>query len=172
MKSFSRPRYRIGKAPLEIKWIYTFFLVFLVIGFATIGGYEFRQIGFAAQAIAEHYRGAGEGGEGLSFAKSFSALLETTHFHAFIMAIIYLTLAHLFVATETPRRLKLGLVAAGFVFTLLDLLLPWGVRYGSARFAPVLLMSWLGEWAVYMGMILISFYDLWCRPSPPEDEEA
>lgn len=172
MKSFSRPRYRIGNAPAEIKWVYTCFLVFLVVGFATIGGYGFRQIGFASQSIAEHYRGTGEGGEALTFARSFSAMLETTHFHAFIMAIIYLTLAHLFVATETPRRLKLGLVAAGFVFTFLDLLLPWGIRYGSESLAPVLLLSWIGEWAAYMGMILISFYDLWLRRSPPEGEEA
>jgi hypothetical protein len=172
MKSFSRPRYRIGNAPAEIKWIYTFFLIFLVIGFATVGGYEFGQIGFGAQAIAEHYRGSSENGDGMAFAKSFSSLLETTHFHAFIMGIIYLTLAHLFVATESPKPLKLTLVGTGFFFTILDLLLPWVIRYGSAGFAPLLLASWMGEWVAYMGMILISLYDLWLRPSPPEDEVA
>ncbi len=169
MKSFSRPQYRIGNAPVEIKWIYTFFLIFLIVGFATIVGYAFLQIGFAPQTVAEHYRGSVEGGEGMAFAKSFSALLETTHFHAFIMGIIYLTLAHLFVATETPRKLKLGLIASGFAFTFLDLLLPWVIRYGSAALAPALLVSWVGQWVAYMGMILISLYDLWLRKSPPEE---
>jgi hypothetical protein len=40
-------------------------------------------------------------------------LLETTHFHAFIMGIIYLTLAHLFIATESSRARPRRKVADG-----------------------------------------------------------
>jgi magnesium-transporting ATPase (P-type) len=168
MKSFSRPTYRINNAPSEIKWVYTFFLIFMIVGFATIGGYEFRQIGFHAQAVIEHYRGSSE--EGMVFPKSFQTLLETTHFHAFIMGVIYLTLAHLFLATEVSRRMKMSLVIVGFICTFLDLLLPWAVRYLSSRFAPVLLAAWVGEWVSYMAMILLSLYDLWMRPRPSLDD--
>lgn len=172
MKSFSRSGYRIGNASSEVKWVYTFFLIFLAVGFATIGGYEF-QIGFHPQAVSEHYRGVSDGGERMAFAKSFSTLLETTHFHAFIMGIIYLTLAHLFIATETPRGLKMFLIVAGFAFTFLDLLLPWAVRYVSSAFSPVLLFTWIGEWVTYVAMVGLSFYDLWIRPvRPPQDWDA
>lgn len=170
MKSFSRPAYRIAHAPSEVKWIYTFFLVFLLVGFLTIGGYEFRQIGFHPVAVAEHYHGSAEGGEEMAFARSFASLLETTHFHAFIMGIIYLTLAHLFVATATSRKFKVILVVSGFFFTFLDLLAPWGIRYFSAGLAPLLLTAWIGEWVSYMTMILISLYDLWLRPVSRIDE--
>jgi hypothetical protein len=165
VKNFARRAYRISHAPSEVKWVYTFFLIFMLIGFATIGGYEFRQVGFHLQSVAEHYRGSS--GEGMAFPRPFQAMLETTHFHAFIMGIIYLTLAHLFIATETSRRLKKTLIAAGFLSTLLDLLLPWAVRYLSSCFAPVLIAAWIGEWVSYMAMIAISLYDLWLRPHHP-----
>lgn len=161
MKSFARPAYRIGNAPLEVKLVYTFFLVFMVIGFATIGGYECHQIGFSSAAVSEHYLGAAEG---MSFPRSFQSLLETTHFHAFIMALIYLTLAHLFVATGVSAWVKRGAILAGFLSTLFDLVLPWAVRYVSAGFAPVLLAAWIGEWVSYVLMIVISLYELWLKP--------
>jgi hypothetical protein len=167
VKGFSRRGYRIAEASFEVKLIYTFFLLFVVVGLLTIGGYEFRHIGFQVSSIAEHYRGSGD--DGLKFAKSFQSLLETTHFHSFIMGLIYLTLAHLFVATGISKGLKMSIVVGAFVFTLLDLILPWGVRYVSAGMAPVLMAAWVGEWATYVGMVLISFYDLWIRPRPDED---
>lgn len=162
MKNFSRPAYRINNAALDVKLVYTFFLVFLLIGFATIVGFEFHQIGFHSKSIAEHYLGSV--GEGMSFPRPFQALLETTHFHAFIMAIIYLTLAHLFVATDLSLFMKRGVVIAGFLATFLDLILPWCVRYVHSGFSPLLLAAWCLEWASYMTMILYSLYALWQKP--------
>jgi hypothetical protein len=132
MKSFSRPAYRIGNASLDVKLIYTFFLIFLIVGFSTIGGFEFNRIGFHPQAITEHYLGSS--GEGMSFPRSFQSLLETTHFHSFIMAIIYLTLAHLFVATDLSSCAKKTVIVVGFLSTFLDLVLPWLIRYVSSGF--------------------------------------
>lgn len=168
MKSFSRPAYRISNAAVEVKLIYTFFLIFLIVGFATVGGYEFSQIGFHPQGVAEHYLGSA--GEGMSFPRPFQSLLETTHFHAFIMSIIYLTLAHLFVATDLSRGIKRTVVVIGFFCTFLDLILPWAIRYLSGGFSLFLLIAWIGEWVSYMGMILYSLYDLWLKPAPEESD--
>lgn len=170
MKSFSRMNYRIGRAPLETKWVYTFFLAFLLIGFCTIGGYQFKQIGFNSSSVMQHYRGADEMSEsGIAVAKSFSALLETTHFHAFMMGIIFLTLAHIFLATELSQRFKMSLIVLGFVSTFLNLLLPWAVRYLSGSFAHVMIVAWVVEWGAYMGMILLSLYEMWWRKVPMVD---
>lgn len=166
MKAFSRMNYRIGRAPMETKWVYTFFLVFMLVGLFTVGGYQFRQIGFQKASVAQHYRGSEESSEtGLALAKPFAAMLETTHFHAFIMGIIYLTLAHLFLATDRSRRFKMIVVVSGFLATLMDLLLPWAVRYGSENFAGLLLGAWILEWFAYMTMIMVSLYDLWWNKS-------
>lgn len=102
----------------------------------------------------------------MAFPKSFSALIETTHFHAFVMGLLYLTLAHLFVATEISRRLKRAVLLGGFLFTLLDLLLPWAVRYLSSGFASALVAAWAGEWVTYMTMVISALFDLWVRPAP------
>lgn len=57
------------------------------------------------QAMATYYRG-GERGELIVFPKTFGQLLEVTHAHAFVMAVVFLILAHLFVARSTADRLK------------------------------------------------------------------
>ena len=161
---------------METKWVYTFFLTFLMIGFFTIGGYQFKQIGFQKAAVHQHYRGSDETVAGmessLALAKPFSAMLETTHFHAFIMGIIYLTLAHLFIATDTSRRFRMTVVVSGFVATLMDLLVPWAVRYWSGHFSALLLGAWILEWLAYMTMVMVSLYDLWWRKLPSMDAEA
>ena len=167
MKSFSRPAYRINNASVDVKLIYTFFLIFLIVGFATVGGFEFQKIGFSVQSVSAHYLGAS--GEGMSFPRSFQALLETTHFHSFIMGIIYLTLAHLFIATDLSSVWKKTVIVVGFLSTFLDLILPWGIRYLSPVFSGLLLVAWCLEWLSYMTMILCSLHALWLKPRTMTD---
>jgi hypothetical protein len=58
--------------------------------------------------------------------RPFQALSKRLTFIAFIMAIIYLTLAHLFVATDLSMSVKRGVViSCFFLATFLDLILPW-----------------------------------------------
>jgi hypothetical protein len=159
MKDFSRKRYLVGQAAIEVRLIYTFFLIFMLCGFVTIAGYEFTRIGFGAHAMVEHYLGS-EGTE-LRFPREFGEILETAHFHAFIMGIIFMTLAHLFVATTPSLRFRLTVIIAAFVCTFLDLILPAAIRYGSPAFAPLLVVAWSGEWLTYMAMILVSLLDIW-----------
>jgi len=166
MKSFSRRGYRISDASTDVKLIYSFFLIFALIGFATIAGFQCDIIGWSIEAIRGHYLGSESG---LEFPRSFLQILETTHFHAFTMGILYLTMAHIVIATRISKTTKILLIVGAFVATVLDLLAPWGIRYISTHFIPLLLVGWAGEWLFYLSFILIPLYDMWIKPPDPEE---
>ncbi len=158
MKNYTRRGYRIANANKDVKLIYTFFLLFVAIGFITVAAFQLHIIGWSWQAIQQHYLGSQTE---LTFPRSFLQLLETTHFHAFMMGIIYLTLAHILIATKIKQRMKYILLVGGFVATLLDLLAPWGIRYISPLFIPLLIVGWIGEWLFYLSYIIIPLRDMW-----------
>ena len=166
MKSFSRSGYKIVNASLETKLIYSFFLIFTVVGFVTIGVYQCRIIGWGLDAITAYYRGDEAA---MMFPKAFLQLLEVSHAHAFIMGVIYLTLAHILIATRLGQSWKLLLVTGGFLVTLLDLISPWLIRYVDPTWAAVLLLSWLGMWVIYAAYVVIPLVDMWLIPPSTEE---
>lgn len=166
MKNFTRRGYRIVDANLETKLVYSFFLVFVLCGFATIGGYQFEIIGWGFEAVRQYYLGHEAS---LSFPKSFLQLLETAHSHAFMMGLIYITLAHIVLATRIPRGMKLVLITGGFLVTGLDLMMPWVIRYGFAGLAPLLPAAWVGEWIFYLSYVVIPLYDMWLKAPDPDE---
>lgn len=167
MKNFTRRGYRIVDATWETKLLYSFFLVFTLIGLVTIAAYQCAIIGWNPAAIQGHYVG---NEATMSFPKSFLQLLEITHAHAFIMGLVYLTLAHIVVATRLSDGMKRVLIIGGFIATTLDLLLPWGIRYGSVALAPLMPLAWVLEWVFYLSYILIPLYDMWIKPTDLEKE--
>lgn len=166
MKNFTRRGFLIANSSLETKLVYTFFLILIACGLATIAVYQFHIIGWGLEKIQAYYRGSAEG---LHFPKEFLQLLETSHFHAFMMALIYLTLAHILIATRLSSRQKFSLLTIGFLVTLLDLLLPWAIRYGSSHFATGLLITWALQWFTYAAYVVIPLYDMWRRVDNGED---
>lgn len=158
MKNFSRRGFLIANSTFEMKLVYTFFLCLTFVGFITIVTQQFFVIGWGVEAIRQHYLG---GAVELSFPKSFLELLGTSHAHAFMMGLIYLTLAHIIVATRIAIKTQQFFIIVGFVVTALDILLPWGVRYLSPLFAVLFIPTWIGEWIVYLGFIVIPLYDMW-----------
>ncbi len=97
----------------------------------------------------------------MTFPKTFAQLLELTHFHTFIMGIIFLILAHLVVATATSPRLKTSLIILACAGSLGDIASYWLIRYVSPVFAVLQLLSWTGMWIGYGGMIIITLWDMW-----------
>lgn len=165
MKSFTRSGFRIANSPQETKLVYTFFLIIILLGFATIAIYQCHVIGWGLDAIVQHYRG---NERDMTFPKSFLQLLELSHAHAFIMGILYLTMAHILIATRISTHLIMFLIVVGFIVTLADLVSPWLIRYGGSEYAMVLLAAWIGEWIVYLSYIFIPMVDMWLIPADEE----
>src|SRR6266478_159755 len=105
MREFGKGGFSLKRAPRRLRLVYGGFLVLTAIGFATQFGFEIGRIGVTPAAIATFYRGS-ESGDVMVFPKTAAQLLEVTHAHAFVMAVVFLILAHLFAATSIPEPVK------------------------------------------------------------------
>jgi hypothetical protein len=160
MRNFAVPGFRLSQAPWETRLVYTGFLGFTLIGLVTIGMFQAVQIGVRLSEVAAYYRG-GETGTTMTFPKTFVQLLEVTHFHAFIMGVVFLVLGHLLLATGLSRRWKGGLLLSALLGSMGDLAGGWLIRYVSAGCALLQLLGWLLFWIGYGGMLMASVWEMW-----------
>lgn len=160
MRSFATDGYRLRDAGLELRLVYSGFLALTLVGLVTLGVFQLAQIGPTPERIAAYYRGGARAGE-MTFPKTFRELLEVTHFHAFIVAVVYLVLAHLFLATGASARTKRGVIALSFAGLVLDLVVVWPIRYVSAGFAHVQLGAWGAEWLGYAAFFYYPLREMW-----------
>ena len=171
MRTFTASGYLLRYARIEVRLIYTGFLVMACIGMLTMAGFQLVHIGPTPERIAAYYRGGEVGGE-MHFAKSVRELVEVTHFHSFIMGLVYLVMAHLFIATSIQAAAKRVFVLLGFAGLVGDLLSPWLIRYVSSSFAYALLLSWVAEWIGFAAFIAVPIAEMWFsrdrREFPPE----
>jgi hypothetical protein len=168
MRHFALSGYRLGRAPREVRLVYTGFLGFTLVGLVTIGLFQTVQIGIHLSGVAAYYHG-GETETAMTFPKTFSQLLEVTHFHAFIMGVVFLILGHLTLATGLSSRWKEGLLLSAFSGSLGDLAGGWLIRYVSTGFAALQILSWLALWVGYGGMVVAALWEMWGNPAglPP-----
>jgi len=160
VKNFASSAFRLRDASFEIRLVYTLFLIFILAGLATTWVFQFQRIGLSYQRIVAYYLGGEIQGQ-MFFPKNLNALLEETHFHAFMMSVVFLILSHLFLATSVGRKTKLFFILTTFFSHLFDMGSVWLIRVQSPVFAYVLMASWIGLWVGYVGMILIPLYEMW-----------
>lgn len=160
MREFGRPGFRLSQLQRDAKLVYTGFLAFVALGFATNGLFQLSRIGPTLHRIAAHYRG-GELGQSMAFPKTFPELLELTHFHTFLMGVVFLILAHLVLATDSSRWLKTLLIVLACAASLGDIASYWLIRYVSSAWALLQLLSWAGMWVGYGGMLVVTLWDMW-----------
>jgi hypothetical protein len=77
------------------------------------------------------------------------------------MGVIFLILAHLMLATDTSARCKASLIILACAGSLGDIASYWLIRYVSPAFAVLQLLSWIGMWGGYGGMLVVSLWDMW-----------
>lgn len=171
MRAFAANGYQLRDARLEVRLVYTGFLILVLIGMATMVVFELYHIGPTPSRAAAYYRGGESAGE-MTFPKTARQLVEVTHFHTFIMGVVYLVLAHLFLATPLRPQLKRVLIVLAFAGLAGDLVAPWLIRYVAGGFAYVQLASWVAEWIGFGAFIFVPMGEMWLRYGadefPPE----
>jgi hypothetical protein len=160
MRAFASSGYLLRDSRLEIRFIYTGFLLLVLVGMTTMAAFELRHIGPTPVRIAAYYRGGEVGGQ-MTFPKTFRELVEVTHFHSFIMGIVYLVLAHLFVATAVRPAVKQLLIVLAFVGLASDMVAPWLIRYLSSGFAYLQVAAWIAEWVGFGAFVFIPVGEMW-----------
>jgi len=165
VRNFATPTFRLRDASFEIRLIYSSFLILILGGLATIWFFQFQRIGVSYERIVAYYLGGEIDGQ-MFFAKNVNALLEETHFHAFTMSVVFLILAHLFLATALSRPTKLLFILTTFFSHIFDMGGTWLTRMLSPNFAYLLMAAWVGLWIGYGAMILVPLVEMWLwRPA-------
>jgi hypothetical protein len=171
MRAFSSSGYLLSDARLEVRLVYTGFLALAVVGMLTMAAFQLKHVGPTPERVAVYYRGGLRDGA-MVFPKGFRELVEVTHFHAFSMGVVYLVLAHLFLATGASDALKRAGVGIGAAGLLGDVAGVWLVRYVAAGFAWLQLGSWCCEWLGFATFVGFALHEMWFahgrRTLPPE----
>ncbi|MFQ5852789.1 MAG: hypothetical protein ACE5JU_19695 [Candidatus Binatia bacterium] len=160
MKEFGYFSFRLASSSPESRLVYSLFLVFAAGGLLTNGILQFQRIGFGYDRIVAYYLGGEINGQ-VFFPKNFAVLLETAHFHTFVVGITFLILSHLFIATSVRRGVKYLTILLTFFSSILDIGSVWLIRYLSPIFAYSLMAAWIGMWLGYVTMIFTALYEMW-----------
>lgn len=162
MRAFGATGWMLSDARVEVRAVYTGFLLLTLVGLATMAVFQWKHIGPGPADVAVYFRG-GERDGAMVFAKTFRELAEMTHFHAFVMGIVYLILAHLVIATSAPDVVKRGAIVLAFVGLAGDLVGPWLIRFVSPVFAWAQVSCWLAEWVGFAAFIFYPIREMWFR---------
>lgn len=158
MNDFKNRGFRIASSPTEVKLAYTGFLLFAFVGYLTIALIGLIRVGPGYEQVVTHYRGTDT--EEV-FPRAVGQMLEEAHFHAFIEGLILLVLAHLFVATNVSRAMKLSVITLAYVSTLLDLASPWLIKYVAPGFAFLQMACWAVMVITALVLIGVPLYEMW-----------
>jgi hypothetical protein len=109
---------------------------------------------------------SGEGSQ-IYMPRSYRALLENAHQHLFMMPVLFLILAHLFVRVKGPRWFVYGAITLSGVGLAGHIASPWLVRYCGSSWAYIMLFTLLAL-VFGMGIMLLgSLGAMWLGTSPP-----
>ncbi len=92
-------------------------------------------------------------------------LLETTHGHLWMMPLVLLVVAHLYLLVGHPRRLSFGLISVASLATVAHIIAPWLVRDVSRSFVSLLIASGLALLISMAAMIVATLWAMW-KPRP------
>ncbi|MBP1684815.1 MAG: conserved rane protein of unknown function [Deltaproteobacteria bacterium] len=160
MKAIAANGYMLRHAKLEVRLVYTGFLFLALVGMVTMGAFELYHIGPSPSRVEAYYRGGESAGQ-MTFAKTFRELVEVTHFHSFIMGVVYLVLAHLFLATGVSASVKRSVIVAAFAGLASDMVSPWLIRYVAGELAYLQIAAWIAEWIGFGGMVGVPLVEMW-----------
>ena len=151
-------RSQLSRMELNTKLIMTYFLVFMLLATALSIFMSVQRTNLEPQAAAEYYRGSDTC---MVFPKEPTELIETTHFHIYMMPFVFVTTGHLFLLSAWNRRWKTVVITGGFIYVLLDISKPWLIRYVSAGFGMLAPINSTLMAVTMLICIIVPLYEMW-----------
>jgi hypothetical protein len=124
--------------------------VFLTGLWASNFGMYFSRMGLSPSSVAAYYRGSEET---FQPERTFGSMVESSHGHFAMMAMVLLVLTHLYIFVPGPRRLKTAFVIGTFAATFLSEASGWLVRFVHPGFAILKPAAFLASQA-FLGLML------------------
>ncbi len=161
MKDFSKKSYNFATLPIGQKLVYSSFLFFMLLGWLTIFVFYIAKSGFSPQSLIDYYIG---NESKMMYPKSFLELWEITHFHLFVMPVIFLILIHLLMLTHLDNSIKITLWSAGTLGLIFDMGAPWLVVYAHPSWVGLKI---LGRFLLNGSFLVMIVYPLFEMGYPP-----
>ena len=116
-------------------------LVFLAGLWLTNALLYFAHMNLDPASVVRYYRGSEEA---FLPARTYGSMLEVTHFHLPMMAMVLLFLTHLAIFLPWRTGLRVALIVSTFAFALMGEGAGWLVRFVDPAFAPLKVLGFLG----------------------------
>lgn len=157
-----------------LRLVLAWFLLFVVILWITNALLYFGKMGLTPASVIAYYRG-----DEAQFLqpRSYLGMLEITHFHAFAMGILVLTMTHLLLFVPIDNGTKAWIISLSFGAALADEAAGWLVRFVAPAFAYLKITAFLTLQATLAFMIGAVVWALRTgqpnayRSSAPDDDE-
>lgn len=143
-------------------------LVFLLGLWVSAFGVYFSRLGLSPASVVSYYRGSEET---FQPARTFGSMVEVTHGHMAMMALVLLLLTHLAIFVPAPRRLKAIGIAGTFAAAFTNELSGWLVRFVHPAFAVVKPAAFLASQAFQLALLAVLAVYLF-RRADERDEKA
>ena len=161
---FAYQRFKLWRAPLQTRVLVTLFNTTIVIATAlSIVIYRVRT-GLTPGGAQSYYlgnEGTARPGEEMLFARSFRELLDVTHDHAFSQPFLFFVLCHIFALTRVSDRVKIVTYVASFGSALVDLAVPYLIRFVSPRFAALQIVNYGVMTLTLLVLVAVPTYEMW-----------
>jgi len=109
-----------------------FALLFLTLFCATNFALYFAKMDLTPQSVQDYYLGSEAQ---FKMPRTYQTMLEVTHAHLPMMAMVVLLLTHLLIFAPYAFKTKVAFITGGFLFALLNESAGWLVRFVSPSFA-------------------------------------
>jgi len=159
MRTFS---YRT--APTSLKLTITGLLLLAVVGLGVAALQVYVRTGMTPTGALMHYRG---NEATLQYPKSFAEMVGITHAHGFTMPMLAFVLSAAFLATGAREWLKRVVVVALFTGMVLELGVPWLVRYGPAWTVHLFPLSGVLLFGGLFASVGLPIYEMWLSSAKP-----
>jgi hypothetical protein len=123
-----------------------FLLGFTVVNFLLF----FNRMDLTPESIADYYRG---NEEEFHPARSYQSMIEVTHSHLPVMAVVMLVLTHLVIFTPFPKGVKYGIIITAFLSALINEGSNYLIRFVDPDFAWLKIFTFL---TLQASLILLS----------------
>lgn len=172
MRFLSRGKTVMGNYTLPMKIALTSFVIFILLGLVSSIALYHNQFEFDADEAGTYYRGNADkqNVETFHVKKSYRELLETAHFHLYIMPVVYLAFVHLYFLSHQPEWEKTLMALATFIGLFLEVAAPWLVRYGGGEWAKLFWVSGFTITIPTLWMALICLLELWWPSGRPTED--
>ncbi len=137
-------------------------LVFLSGFWVTNFALYFSKMSVTVQSVKGYYLGSEEN---YTMPRTYQSMLEVTHSHLPMMALVVLLVTHLLIFVPYSNTTKLGLIISGFALGFTNETSGWLVRFVDPNFAWLKVTAFLSFQGVMGFLILsLSFFLVTGRP--------